>query len=379
MPKDWRYLEDAGVSAQFGLAADEYLMHYYAHGSELRPPVLRLYTYRSHCALVGRFQNIEAELDLEACRELGVQFCRRPTGGGAILMGAEQLGLCFVAPADFDAQAIKPIEVYRKLAAPVLQALSELGIATRFRPRNDLEAGGRKIAGLGIYYDANGAMLFHTSLLVGLDISMMLKVLKVPVEKIADKVHTQSVADRITTISSELNRTVTVTEVQKLVKEHYATTFGARFVSEPWTVAETAAIEKLAEEKYTSESWIFQRTPQPDMIGTSIIKTKAGLLRTYISLKGQVIKSVLVTGDFFDHSNVLHQLEARLKWGAFDRTKIQQAVRKTMSAEQQCQLAIPEADLVEAICKAGMNARAKNRLTNKGSCYYPLSKTPADI
>ena len=57
----WRYIEEDGVSASFGLAADEYLIQ--AVGGDL--PTLRLYTYRSHAALVGRFQNAEAEVNVE--------------------------------------------------------------------------------------------------------------------------------------------------------------------------------------------------------------------------------------------------------------------------------------------------------------------------
>ena len=50
----WRYIADDGVSASFGLAADETLARRLGAGAS--PPTLRLYTYVSHCALVGRFQ-----------------------------------------------------------------------------------------------------------------------------------------------------------------------------------------------------------------------------------------------------------------------------------------------------------------------------------
>ena len=61
----------------------------------------------------------------------------------------------------------------------MIRALRELGIHAKFRAKNDLEVDGRKIAGLGVYYDASGAMMFHTSLLVDLDISLMLRVLEI--------------------------------------------------------------------------------------------------------------------------------------------------------------------------------------------------------
>ena len=62
-------------------------------------PTLRLYTYASHAALVGRYQTLDAEVDLEACAATGTAVSRRPTGGGAIVMGRDQLGVALVLPA----------------------------------------------------------------------------------------------------------------------------------------------------------------------------------------------------------------------------------------------------------------------------------------
>ena len=78
----WRLLADDGAGAADGLALDEALLARYARGEPPRPPTLRLYTYRTHCALIGRHQNLDAEVDLAACRETGTQVSRRPTGGG---------------------------------------------------------------------------------------------------------------------------------------------------------------------------------------------------------------------------------------------------------------------------------------------------------
>ncbi len=69
---------------------------------------MRLYTYRPHVALVGRFQNIEAELNLDECDRFGAEINRRPTGGGAIVMGDGQLGLALVLPPDADLGGATP-------------------------------------------------------------------------------------------------------------------------------------------------------------------------------------------------------------------------------------------------------------------------------
>src|SRR6266542_4483443 len=92
----WRTIADDDVTASFGLAADECLTERVGAGASA--PVLRLYTSRSYCALVGRFQNVAAGLDRAYCQASGIAVGRRPTGGGAILMGADQLGLAIAVP-----------------------------------------------------------------------------------------------------------------------------------------------------------------------------------------------------------------------------------------------------------------------------------------
>ena len=160
---------------------------------------MRLYSYRDHCALVGRYQTLEAEVDLAACRRTGTEVSRRLTGGGAIVMGSGQLGIAYVdrAPA-----GQRPRETIEELSAALAAGCARLGITASFGGKNDLEVGGRKIAGLGLYVDPAGAMLFHASVLADLDVAFMLQVLQIPAAKLADRAGA-AVSERITTVSVE--------------------------------------------------------------------------------------------------------------------------------------------------------------------------------
>ncbi len=370
----WRYIEEDQVSADYGLATDEFLMRYYPVQHPRPEPTLRLYTYRSHCALVGRFQNMEAELHLENCRRLGVQIGRRPTGGGAILMGEDQLGVCLTLSTAPDPALAHPAEAYRRFSGPLIQALRELGIEARFRPKNDLEVNGRKIAGLGVYYDPHGALLFHASLLVDLDIPLMLKVLNIPREKYSDRVMIRSVRQRLTTVSRELGRKVSVGEIRTRIAGSFERLFQMTLQPTPISTEERAAIERLAREKYRREEWLFQNSPQADMTGMSLKKTPAGLLRVYIALKGETIKSVLITGDFLDHEAAFRHIESRLKWSPLDRASIESEVEnalKAFPAQNQAAAPLPAGAIAEAIWKAARSARMEHHFTYRGSCYYP--------
>ena len=116
---------DDGASAAFGLAADEWLMGHHA-GSDGYDATLRLYTYESHCALIGRFQDLATEVRLDECAREGVDVNRRPTGGGAILMGRDQLGVALTFAADRPDLPGPPAHLYTHLAAGVVEGLETM-------------------------------------------------------------------------------------------------------------------------------------------------------------------------------------------------------------------------------------------------------------
>ena len=101
-------------------------------------------------------------------------------------------------------------------------------------------------------------MLFHTSLLVDLDVPLMLRLLSIPAEKISDKV-LRFVADRTTTVRRETGRDVTIEEARTAVAAGYAQRFGAELVAQPLNVAELSAIDDLIRTKYATTEWIDQR------------------------------------------------------------------------------------------------------------------------
>lgn len=365
----WRYIEEDAVSADYGLAADEYLMDSYSGQASGTEATLRLYTYQDYCALAGRFQNIHAELDLEACRREGFQYNRRLTGGGAIIMGHDQLGVCLATANTFGAANTR--ELYQLFSTPVVKALEQLGIQAQLRGKNDLEVDGKKIAGLGIHVNPHGAIQFHTSLLVDLDIPVMLKVLNIPLQKIGDKAQIHKVEQRITTVTRALGRQITTGEVRKLVQSHFERQFGIQWVDQSPTAIEKAEIEKRAKERYRNENWIFQNSPQPDMNGMGLKKTPAGLLRTYVALKGETIKSVLITGDFFGQESLFKRIESQLKWSVLDKESIKCTVNKAFADLEPPEAGLGSDDVLEVIWRAAMGAMKEVQYTYRGSCYFP--------
>ena len=341
MKSTWRYIESDGVAHSTGLAADEWLM-------TAGEPVLRLYTYRSHCALVGKFQNLEAEIDLDFCREADIGVNRRPTGGGAILMGEGQLGIAVIHSSRVAGVPQHPKEIFARYGRAIMAGLERLGVRGDLEAKNDIRVAGRKIAGLGVCRDESGTFLFHTSLLVDLDVDLMLRVLKIPAEKISDKLRAR-VADNLTTVRREVGRPMPMAEVREAIREGFAAAEGVRFERRDVSTDEMDGVRRLEEEKYLQPSWVDRRVPSPDTNGRSIRKTPQGLLRLYLALAGEHIKDIAITGDFAEDEAV-GALEKRLASARADESVIRDAV----SAE-----GLP-ADFAAAILDAVADARRSN-------------------
>lgn len=380
----WRYIADDGVSASFGLAADEYLMGDYGEASESSgssgasgpaAPTLRLYTYRPVCVMVGRFQNVSAEIrePLHLCfgggirnvrgvtsGDLRVEVNRRPTGGGTIIMGEGQLGVALIRPGHSPQTPRHPREVLQQCAGGVLEGLRLLGIeGARFRSRNDIEVGGRKIAGLGLYSDEQGALLFHASIMIDFDVELMLSLLNIPGEKHGGQ-SVRSLEERHTTVQRELGRRVGTSEAREGFKKGFAAAFGAVLREQPFIGDELDGIGDLEREKYLTREWIYQETPVPDLEGGSLKRTRGGLVRVGVAMAGEaVIKGAVITGDFFATPRTINNIEAGLRWAPADREAVRRVVEAELSVPGSYILGLEPDMLARCIMEAVADARAQ--------------------
>jgi lipoate---protein ligase len=367
MREPWRLLGDDGVSAACGLAVDEALMARYARGEPPQPPTLRLYTYRTHCALIGRYQNLDAEVDLAACRETGTQVSRRPTGGGAIIMGAGQLGVALVSAAP---PGRRLREIIEDLADGLMTGLQELGITAVFRGKNDLEVRGRKIAGLGLYLDPAGAMLFHASVLADLDIGFMLRVLRIPAVKLAGKA-AAAVAERVTTVTEQARGPWDGAALRPVIAAGFAAAFGAGLQPASPDAAEQARAADLAAGRYAARSWLTDRSAALDGSGSASLKTPAGLARIYLTTHGDLVKSAIVVGDFNELPAAVTAMESALRWRRLDDRTVGDAVARSGAGQA---LGVPAGQLAAAVLDAGRQASerlAAAPARSAGSCYFP--------
>ncbi|MEE3188567.1 MAG: biotin/lipoate A/B protein ligase family protein [Candidatus Neomarinimicrobiota bacterium] len=362
----WRYIKNDDVSASAGLAADEVLANHAGAGTS--QPTLRLYTYKP-CALVGRFQTIETELNLNYCVENKIPVNRRPTGGGAIIMGQDQLGVALVIPGKSDETYASVRERMAQFSQGIISGLATLDIQVEFRRKNDLEVNGKKIAGLGLHKTSTGGLLFHGSLLVGLDVPFMLNVLKTPFEKISDK-EIATVSERTTTIrrelceSSRLAQSLRINEVRRIILNGYKTAFDTNIQLGDFSNEEIDEIRQLEKDKYMDTDWIFQTTDVLDSMGKSIFKTDDGLLDVRIVLAGKMIKSAYIGGDFFTSEHAIADLEQSLRWHSSQEKSIKDTLIQVYKRWSGDLANLPMESILKAMTSAIQKAEIMARKTS---------------
>lgn len=173
MTATWRLVDDVdrARSAAGQMAADLALLDDVARGAD---PALRLYTWSTAALTLGRHQPLE-DVDGDACARLGVDVVKRPTGGRALLHGADvTYAVAMARPAGRDGTVLA---LYERLAAALVDALARLGVdATVGHGEGpsgpacfaaaqgaDLRVAGRKVCG-SAQLQRDGAVLQHGSL-----------------------------------------------------------------------------------------------------------------------------------------------------------------------------------------------------------------------
>lgn len=352
---NWRLITDNGVAAAFGLAADDVLASRVGTGRSV--PTLRLYTYRSYCALVGRFQNARNELRLDYCQANDISVNRRPTGGGAILMGADQLGVALTLPGRGDETYSRARALMGQFSSGIIHGLNQLGVEAQFHRKNDIEVNGKKLAGLGIYRASTGGLLFHASILVDLDVELMLRVLNTPFEKISDK-EISTVAARVSTIRRETGTGISLDAVRREIARGYTAAFQVELTPGNFTEDEQLETDSLMSTQYLSDDWIFQQTDVPDTFGSAKAKTPTGLLDIQVTMAGSILKSVLIGGDFFADEAAIADLEAGLRWHTSNSGEVRETLAVVYQRRRGELDGVPLDGLTGVVQKAIRRARA---------------------
>jgi lipoyl(octanoyl) transferase len=120
----YRFINTGIQDAAINMALDEAILTHHIRGDV--PPTLRVFRWSQPSISLGRFQNVEREIEQERCHEHGVALVRRPTGGRAVYHQDEftysiVIGKRYGVPSGIVAS-------YAYLAQGLLAALRLLGV-----------------------------------------------------------------------------------------------------------------------------------------------------------------------------------------------------------------------------------------------------------
>lgn len=351
MNDQWRLFKEVSkpLSTAEGLAIDDTLPRSVTNHDS--PPILHLYTFIPS-VIVGKYQDIEAALKLERCRQRGIEYNRRSTGGGTVIMGPEIIALGLGISSDYPGLHGGVGGVFDTLGRVLSRALEQIGIQARFQPKNDLEVAGRKIAGLSAASETDRSLLFHTSLLVDFDIPLMTDIMNTPLIKVQDKGY-NCFSRRMTTVREELGEEIPVILVMEAIQASFEASFHIRFQDSEPDEWEKRTIQRLIEERYTKQEWVFSNKHPRARMGVGRLKTRGGLLEIYLSLSGGSIEDVMITGDFFSTTEAINHLEKSLKWISSRKESIESHLEEVWEEDMIYGLDVPT--LTKAILLAKQN------------------------
>lgn len=241
----WRVLPYTEHDAFTNMALDEVL-------SQTKMPTIRFYGWKPSAVSIGYFQSLESEVNLEQCKLSNVDFIRRRTGGGAVYH--DQTGeITYSVIGDLKFFPTGIIDSYKLICGWIVDSLGILGINAEFKPINDIITNGKKISG-NAQTRRNGVLLQHGTILYSVDVDKMFSLLKVPDEKIKDKL-IANVKERVTSVLQQ--KQISKDELYNALLKGF--TDGKDFEISSFTGDELKRASELVSSRYSQREWNFMR------------------------------------------------------------------------------------------------------------------------
>ena len=143
--------------------------------------------------IYGRNQVLENEVNLEYCREHGVDIVRRKSGGGCVYSDLGNIMVSYIS------RRGDVSEVFDRYMTALTEALRALGVPVEKSGRNDILLEGRKISG-NAFHQLPDRSIVHGTLLYSTDLEALTEAIKPPVEKL-QRHGVESVRQRVMNLS----------------------------------------------------------------------------------------------------------------------------------------------------------------------------------
>lgn len=230
--------------------------------------------------IFGRNQLIASEVNVDYCREHGIAFYRRRSGGGCVYADRDNIMFSYITRSD---EVQTTFSAYTNAVAAMLR---DLGLNATASDRNDVLIGQRKVSG-NAFYHIPGRSIVHGTMLYDTNMEHMLNAITPSREKLTSK-GVESVRSHITTLSEHLSMDI------EDFKRHVRETLCDGEIS--LTADDVAEIERLTL-PYLEPSFLWGNDPRYELTRGGRIEG-VGTINVNMEMKHDIIHDLQLTGDF---------------------------------------------------------------------------------
>lgn len=319
-----KYIRLKSNNPYYNLAVEEYL---FAHTED---DVFMLWQ-NAPTIVVGKNQNVYAEVNVESAKNHGALITRRITGGGAVYHDLGNVNYTFIT-SDKKAKALD----YEYFTRPIISALAQLGLKCELSGRNDLLCEGRKFSG-NAQHTSNGRILHHGTLLFDTDLEDMSHMLRIDKEKLeynAVKSHKSRVVNLKELLSTEAAE-ITVNDFIDAIERFVIYELGAEKVE----MGGNSTIASLFV-RNQSDEWIY--SDKRYLTNYKVFRRKKypfGIVKIEMKLDREIIDDIVISGDFFERGSVeeLENLLRGRRLGDLSGIDVSRYIDK-MTSDELCEL-----------------------------------------
>lgn len=157
--------------------------------------------------IIGRNQVLEAEVNLDYCRQHGVKVVRRKSGGGCVYADRDNIMISYISRRG-DVR-----EIFGRYLSALTSCLCSLGLKAEKSGRNDILVNGHKVSG-NAFHQLPDRSIVHGTLLYNTDFDALEEAIRPPVEKL-QRHGVASVRQRVGNLKDHLTQT-SITSVEEL-------------------------------------------------------------------------------------------------------------------------------------------------------------------
>lgn len=259
----WRVIDTGCLDCYSNMAIDEALLQAYENGKSL--PVLRFYGWKPGAFSVGYSQNPADELNLTRCKEAGIGFVRRFTGGGVIFHKDELTYSIVCSRKDLGLFTFSK-ETYKVLCSFIIKAYEDLGLCAEYsmqetgrrkknwlcfaeREKYDILVNGRKLGG-NAQRRRKDIVFQHGSI-----------PLKPAIGRSLDLLNSYPVTDKtkIGSLNQALGRDISYISLKDTLIRSFKRVFRADIMPKGLSREEKALARVLLDKKYSRDEWNLYR------------------------------------------------------------------------------------------------------------------------